>query len=195
MSIKAISIIGGGTGINKRQPLDYYPTLEYVTEVLFKEEQFKGDVLECASGDGAMSKIIEQYNTCISSDIRTDNIAGTGGIDFLTQPIEIVDNIITNPPYSHANEFVLKAKEVAKYKIAMILKLDFMGGVWRGDNLFPDKEFPIKSILVFSKRIQFSPKGSKAGSPTMTHAWFIWDKAHEGKPNVAWIYENEPKLF
>lgn len=184
MKNKVLSIMGVG---DNRQPYDFYPTPVYVTEALLKRETFEGDVWECASGSGKMSKVIEKYNECFSSDFRVDDVYGQGGWDFLTQLDKETDNIITNPPYKHATQFVLRAKQIANKKIAMILKLTFLESMGRYKKIFTDKEFPLKSVYVFSGRIQFSPDGAQAGSPTLSHAWYVWDKNYEGKPTLSWI--------
>jgi len=167
-----------------RKDEDFYPTPDYVTEALFSKEKFEGIVLEPSCGHGNMSRIIEKYNKCISSDLR-DNIEvyGMKGIDFL-KITEKYDNIITNPPFKLATEFVLQSKKLATKKIALLLPIGFFEGKKRY-NIFIDKEFPLSKILVFSRRVQFM-EGSK-NAPIGTVCWFIWNKEYIGNPTIEWI--------
>ena len=179
------SIVGFG---RDRAIEDFYPTPPEATEALFRFEKFEGNVWECASGKGDMSKIIEKYNTCISSDLRMDeSIYGEKGINFLKDYKTSIENVITNPPYKLAKEFVLTAKLLAKKKIAMLMKLVFLEGISRYD-MFKDKEFPLKAVYVFCRRptiFKESYKGNNSG--LIAFAWFVWDKSYVGKPYIDWI--------
>lgn len=166
-----------------RKDADFYPTPDYATEALFSREKFEGLVLEPSCGHGHMSKIIEKYNKCISSDIR-DNIEvyGTKNIDFL-KITEKYDNVITNPPFKIANDFVFKSKKVSTKKIALLLSIGFLEGVKRYE-IFIDKDFPLKKVIVFSRRVKFMESES---APITTVAWFIWDKEYKGEPTLEWV--------
>ena len=79
MKQKHLSIVGYG---KKRYSKDYYPTPIETTMALMKREKFEGNIWECASGDGRMSKVLEQFNDVISSDIvNEDWIYGEKGIE------------------------------------------------------------------------------------------------------------------
>ena len=185
---KGLSIVGSSRANGDREPNDFYPTPPYATEELFSREKFEGNVWECASGNGAMSRVIEKYNECVSSDIQEDEwVYGDKGIDFLNCSYRGVDNIITNPPYKYAKEFVLKAKLQAKRKIAMFLKLVFLESSGRYD-MFQDKAFPLKAVYVFCKRVPIYKGGiAMKNSGLIAYAWFVWDKDYIGKPQIEWI--------
>lgn len=191
---KAQSIVGFS---RNRAEADFYPTPPEATEALFIREKFDGLVWEPASGDGSMSKIIEKYNKCQSSDIQKEEwIYGKGGIDFLKcnccpksnlNSINFPNNIITNPPYRYGKQFVLHAKKIAKKKIAMLLKLVFLEGANRY-RMFQDTEFPLKIVYVFCKRVKIYKQGLIGkNSGLIAYAWFVWDKDYKGKPYIEWI--------
>lgn len=166
-----------------RKDADFYPTPDYATEALFQKEKFEGIVLEPSCGHGHMSKIIEKYNMCTSSDIRDNlEVYGKKGVDFL-KISDKYDNIITNPPFKLASEFVLQSKKLATKKIALLLSIGFLEGVKRY-NLFVDKQFPLKKVIIFSRRVKFMESES---APITTVGWFIWDKEYIGNPTIEWI--------
>jgi len=178
---KSLSIVGFG---NNRDSADFYPTPPRTTEALFKREQFDGLVWECASGDGSMSKVIEKYNQCESTDIRTDGIYGEGGVDFLNNYRQI-PNIITNPPYKYALQFAQTALICADKKVAMLLKLVFLEGSSRYEFF---KNSPLKTVYVFCKRQPIWIRGEVGkNSGLIAYAWFVWDKSYDGKPYIEWI--------
>jgi len=190
MENKHLSIVGYG---KKRAEADFYPTPESTTKALLDRENFEGLIWECASGDGAMAKAIMKYtdNKVFSSDIRPDTF-GVSNCDFLkTQKFPNLEtkpeNVITNPPYRYAKEFVLKAKKHATQKVAMLLKLVFLEGIGRYE-MFQDKEFPLKKVYVFCKRQKIYANGIVGkNSGLIAYAWFVWDKNYKGEPTIEWI--------
>ncbi len=187
MEKKHLSIVGFG---KNRAKADFYPTPESTTKALLDKEKFEGTIWECACGKGDMVEAIMKYtegNPVMSSDICEEVYGyGRGGVDFL-RCSEKTENIITNPPYKYAKEFVLKAKELATQKVAMLLKLVFLEGVGRYE-MFQDKKFPLKKVYVFCRRQKIYANG-KVGknSGLIAYAWFVWDKSYIGKPTIEWI--------
>lgn len=100
-------------------------------------------------------------------------------------------DIITNPPYKYAKEFVEKALNTIPIgnKVAMLLKLLFLEGKARKE-LF--RKYPPKYIYVFSGRIMCAKNGEfekmkAGGGSAIAYAWFIWEKGYDGKPTLDWI--------
>lgn len=158
---------------------DFFPTPEWATFALIDNEPLKGNVWECACGDGSMSRVIEENgNQVISSDLYERGY-GEAGHDFLNAT-RIADNIVTNPPYNCAESFVAKGLQQSRHKFALLLRLAFLEGANRANTIFA--KCPPSRVWVFSERITFYPKGVEPkGSGTTAYAWFVWDKdAHNG---------------
>lgn len=176
----------------ERQIDDYYATDPIALEMLLEKETFNPYVWECACGGGHLSKVlIDNGYKVKSSDIVYRGFNDTQIIDFLTVKKEDVKNdfsrdIITNPPYKYAKEFVEKALDISMdgVKIAMFLKLTFLEGTARYEMF---KKYPPKKIYVFSKRINCGKNGIFTGSSAVCYAWFIWEKGYTGKPVVSWL--------
>lgn len=181
--------------------IDYYPTPPSITRQMMERETFDGAVLEPACGSGLMTGVIKKHNKCFSSDkllypsfrdmFPNDHLEITNFLERrkFSNPM---DNIITNPPFCLADEFLLRAKQVAQKKIAFLLPLDFYHGQSRFINIWTgkgSKEFPLKKIWVFIRR-PFFQKGIAEDTYTtgaITMAWFIWDKDHKGDPTIGHI--------
>ena len=115
-SLQASRIAGGNSAAGRRQS-DLYPTPPEVTVALMRFLNFPSgvSVWEPAAGDGDMADVISQYAFPIYvTDIRD-------GTDFLKSCIDDADWIITNPPFSIAEEFIRHAAELNK-PFAMLLK-------------------------------------------------------------------------
>lgn len=171
---------------------DFYPTPAWATHALIDNEKFQGDIWECACGDGAMSTVLEKTGQTIHSSDLYDRGYGEGGVDFRqTQRREC--NIITNPPFNAAEDFVHSALYAAERKFALLLRLAFLEGAKRQATIF--SKCPPSKVWVFSERITFYPKGAKRkGSGTTAYAWFVWDKDHSGSTELKWLptgYKNQ----
>ena len=190
----AFAIIGASNHSKcDREANDYYATEPKATELLLEAEKFSQYVWECACGEKHMSNVIEAHGY----DVRSSDIFNRGGysdveiIDFLNATKDDIDrprDIITNPPYSHAQEFVEKAMELVEEggKVAMFLKLTFLEGKKRKE-LF--KKYQPKVLYVSSSRLQCAKNGdfNNKGSSAVAYAWFIWEKGYKGEPVIRWI--------
>ena len=185
VSPKSLSIVGSSRNNGERDADDFYPTPAYAVEELLKREVFIGNVWECACGEGDISQVLKKAGYEVISTDLIDRGYGEQ-IDFFKSNI-IADNIITNPPYKIALDFVLKAKKQSTKKIAMFLKTVWLESESRYD-MFQDKEFPLKKIYQFSKRVTLYKSGIKMkNSGMIAYAWYVWDKDYVGKPTIEWI--------
>lgn len=186
---RALSIVGSSRANGNRQQNDFYPTPGWCVEELLKREHFEGSMWECACGKGDISEVLKDngFDT-FSSDIIDYNGYLNDNIDFLNYNGEKkYDNIITNPPYKYALDFVNHSKKYANNKIAMFLKTVFLESAGRYE-MFQDTEFPLKTMYQFSKRVSLykDDKQMSAGG-MIAYAWYVWDKNYTGKPTIEWI--------
>ena len=114
-----------------RQAEDYYATEPKATEWLCKLEHFAGPILEPSCGEGHIAKVLMAHGYEVECRDLVNRGFGISGKDFLS-----IDNtswqgdIITNPPYKFALEFVRKALAIIPngHKVAMFLKIQFLEG-------------------------------------------------------------------
>lgn len=177
-----------------REKNDYYATDPNSLEIFLKKLkedkiELHNDIWECACGEGHLSKVLlnKGYNV-ISNDL-IDRGFGLGGIDFLKiKDKNVKKDILTNPPYKYAKEFVEKALEIQAdgYYTIMFLKIQFLEGQSR-IKLF--KKYPPKYIYVNSSRQACYINGemSKKMSSATCYCWFIWQKGFKSEPIIRWI--------
>mgnify|MGYP003334265481 FL=1 len=171
-----------------RQNEDYYATEPKAAKLLLGLETFSPNIWECACGEGHLSKIFTDAGYNVKSTDLMDRGFGENGIDFLSiDNLQWNGDIITNPPYKLALDFVLKAKKQGKKKIAMFLKTVWLESESRYE-MFKDTEFPLKTVYQFSKRVTLYKGGVKMkNSGMIAYAWYVWDKDYVGKPTIEWI--------
>jgi hypothetical protein len=182
---KALSIVGSSRGNGEREKDDFYPTPSYAVEELLKRESFDGNIWECACGEGDISEVFVKRGFEVRSSDLIDRNYGVVENFFVAD--HRADNIITNPPYKYALEFVNEAKRKSNSKIAMFLKTVFLESEKRRA-MFEDKEFPLKTVYQFSKRVTLYKNGVKMkNSGMIAYAWYVWEKGYLGKPSIEWI--------
>jgi hypothetical protein len=176
---------------NDREKHDYYATQPLAVEKLLEVEKFNNNIWECAYGEGHIGDVLEKKGYKVfKTDIIERSRVLDRCMDFLKFNTKIERNIdiITNPPYKYAKEFVEKSLDVVKdgCKVAMLLKLTFLESVSRKE-LF--NENPPRYIYVFSRRISCAKNGEfdKYPSNAIAYAWFVWIKGYKGDTVVKWI--------
>lgn len=138
------------------------------------------------AGGGHLSKeLIKNGYNVYSTDLINRGY-GKCGIDFLKQETKFDGDILTNPPYKYALEFVEHALELIPNgnKVFMFLKLQFLEGQERR-RLFDTMQ--LSKVYVFSKRQQYAKNGDFKGSSAVAYAWFVWIKGYNQLPKIEWI--------
>lgn len=175
----------------ERQNEDFYATDPIAAELLLKEEKFSHNIWECACGQKHLSGVFEKYGYNVRSSDLIDR-CGNEVFDFLSMENQSWDgDIITNPPYKYASEFIYKSLSVIQQgnKVDMFLKLQFMEGKER-KHLFT--KFPPKMVYVSSSRILCAKNGDfeglkASGGSAVAYAWYVWEKGFKGNTTVKWI--------
>ena len=164
---------------------DFFPTPAWATHALVENERFEGTIWECACGDGAMARVLEEAGYKVRATDLYGRGYGEDGVDFLKSTRK-VDNIVTNPPYNVAEAFVAQGLKLARHKFALLLRLAFLEGANRANTIF--LKHPPSRVWIFSERITFYMKGAeRAGSGTTAYAWFVWDRNAKGPTELKWF--------
>jgi hypothetical protein len=172
-----------------REINDYYATEPKALEMLLEKEHFSDNIWECACGEGHLSRVLEAHGHTVLSTDLIDRGYGTGGVDFLTYQGGFNGDIITNPPYKYALDFVRKALDIIPngHKVAMFLKLQFLEGKARRDFF---ENTPPRKVYVSSSRLHCAMNGDFEKYKRMNavaYAWFIWEKGNHEEPIIKWF--------
>ena len=179
----------GSHSEEERQREDYYATDPAAIEPLLDNVYFE-DVWECACGGGHLSGVLEKRGLLKRKSDIIDRGCGAEIFDFLNdfENTEWDGDIVTNPPFANAQEFVEKSLSIIKEgrRAAFLLRIQFLEGLERR-KLF-DRE-PPKYVMVFSQRAVCAKNGdfSKYSGSAMCYAWFVWEKGYVGDTVVRWI--------
>jgi len=176
----------------ERQNEDFYATDPIAAEHLLKLETFSKDIWEPSCGQGHLSKVFERHGHTVTSTDLIERGYGKSGIDFLS-----IDNtywkgdIITNPPYKYAQQFIEKSLQIIPIgnKVVMFLKIQFLEGKAR-KHLFsihpPHTVYVSSSRILCAKNAEFNKMIASGGS-AVSYGWFIWIKGFKGNTTLKWF--------
>ena len=105
----------------ERADKDYYATEPAATDWLCRLEQFSKFILEPSCGEGHMSEVLKRHGYDVTSRDLADR--GYGEVaDFLAEDnTEWHGDIVTNPPYAFAQQFVEKALAIIRAECSQAL--------------------------------------------------------------------------
>lgn len=173
----------------EREQHDYYATEPKAAELLLELEQLNKNIWECACGEGHLSNVFIKNGF----NVYQTDLINRGGhcdtqLDFLKCNTHFPGDIITNPPYKYAKEFVEHALELVQpgNKVIMFLKLTFLEGKAR-KQLF--EEHPPKTVYVSSSRLKCAMNGEfeTIGSSAAAYCWYVWEKGYKGPTTLKWF--------
>jgi hypothetical protein len=186
--------------IEPKDSPDDFPTPPWATRGLIehvlddKKVLASMTCLEPACGAGHMAKVLKEY----FGEVRCADAFHYGYApvrDFLTYPYETnaVDWVITNPPFRLAEEFVVRAMDVARKGVAILARTVFIESVGRYNGIFTN--YPPSKFAQFVERVPMIRGRLDIKATTATgYAWIVWQKGTQGYPRLMWVPPCRRKL-
>lgn len=189
-------------GVNnkaEREKYDFYATDPYAIDVAletFRKIGLNNKVWECSCGKGHLSERLKSFGYTVFSSDLIDRKYGKQ-LDFLKTERNIGQgDIITNPPFSLAEDFVAHSMKILQegQRAFFFLKIQFLETKGRKE-LF--SKYPPEYVIINSERIccakdgefekYFKKKGNRYTGGTQFYAWFVFKKNYKGDTKVLWI--------
>jgi hypothetical protein len=180
--------------IEAKDSADDFPTPPWATRGLIEHVLDNKSLLsgmtcwEPACGAGHMSKVLKEYFLTVRSSDAYDYCYGEI-FDFVTtsHQKESYDWIITNPPFRHAEDFVLRALGAARKGVAILARSVFLESVGRYRAIFRD--VPPTKFAQFTERVPMvRGRLDKKASTATGYAWLVWEKGGLGQlPRLMWV--------
>lgn len=164
-------------------------------------------IWEPSCGQGHLSKWLAEHGYDVLSTDLVDRGYGHGGVNFFSVGdnslfglggVELLQewshgepyDILTNPPYAVALEYVLHALELIpkEGRVILFLKTTFLEGKERKEKLFDIN--PPRYVYQYSSRVICAMNGEfeKYPSSAIAYAMYVWEKRNEAKITVIkWI--------
>jgi len=191
-------------GVNNdsiREKDDFYATDPYAIRSalpLMQELGLYKNIWECACGNGLLAQELKDNGYFVVSTDLIDRGYDKSGVDFLKCELKFEGDILTNPPFKLAEEFVEHGIELLQdnNKLWLFLKIQFLETAKRKE-LF--KKYPPKYVLINSERICCAMNGEfnkyfkydkvkrKYMGGTQLYCWYCWEKGYTGDTILKWI--------
>jgi len=168
----ASRMTGGNPG-KKRSVADFYPTPPDVTQALMNAIHIPlcSKVWEPACGEGHMVRVLRDNGLDVTA---TDIMTGT---DFLAAQKPMgTEWIITNPPFSLAEEFIRKCLQ-HKVPFALLLKSQFWHAKKRYDLFLEHKPAYVMPLTWRPDFCFMERKEGERAAPLMDVCWCVWSGA------------------
>ena len=199
---------GGGGYRTDYNSVDDYPTPPWATRVLMEHEHYIGGqrAWDPCCGRGYMVKVLQEYYTAHGDDsvLASDKYNYHFGIEqdwFGIDSIPHYTDIVTNPPYNMAQEFILHALKVREKdhrhggNIAVLVRSQFIHGKDRWSRLYGPT--PPTKIFAFTERVMFNRgKVAPKGASAVDFSWLVWEPYYmeDEKTRLFWIPPSKKEL-
>jgi hypothetical protein len=155
-----------------REALDFYKTPEAAVKSLFSRLSVAPDAVAfepCLGGQDIAAFF--PCDTVYYCELQE-------GVDYLSdKEMPLVDLLVTNLPFTYAQEFIEKSFTHTTGVIAYFLRLNFLGSRKRKEWWL---KYPVTHLYVLSQRPSFTGQGTDATE----YAWFVWERSKHGKVKV-----------
>lgn len=180
----------------ERELYEHYVEPAWVDRVIFEAEVFRGAIHDPCCGFGTILYAASAYG--LRSATGTDIVdRGRGWLeaDFLKnlQQEARFDNIVMNPPFNSAREFITQACRVSENKVAALMPTRRLNAAHWLRNL------PLRRIWYLTPRPSMLPghllaAGQKAGGGQQDYCWLVF--AREGSPYIhaGWLHRDKGAL-
>lgn len=180
----------------ERREHDFYATPEWCTRALFEHLPMLQErpVLDPCAGDGAILKVAQTYGVATHGIELRDVPMPEGATTWWAgrDALEVAPstpraqywagplNLVTNPPYSLAQEFIEAWRERVRFS-AWLLRLNFLGSQKRAAWF---RQRPPARVLILPRR----PSFTGGATDSCEYAWMVWDSTHYGQPtSLEWL--------
>jgi len=178
-----------------RPDSDFYSTPKslvwVVKDIILREFDNNINILEPGSGENAIAEELTKYGYNITTnDIRIDTDTDCHS-DYLNQTsLDTYKYVITNPPFSLWDKFILKSKEHCS-KFMVIGKSDYLSAHGRNTTGLWDH---LKHIYIFDRKVDFQTPYRTDGKfhlGMLNAAWFLFDMNYLGDIKTSVVDVND----
>lgn len=169
-----------------RKKNDFYITPQGLIRALISTVDVGGNILECCAGDGAIAKLLPGqvftndidyvHNADMQYDVTDSDI--WFAMDTYCQGI---DWVVTNPPFSSAQDIIPHALAHSQIGIAMLLRLTYLEPTFKRGNWLSSYAPLMSNMIIFGSP---RPSFTKKGTDSATVAWLVWKHGHEGGTKI-----------
>jgi hypothetical protein len=172
-----------------RETNEHYVEPAWCSERLFEVEAFSGAVHDPCCGLGTIPEAARRAGLTASASDLVDRGYGRARIEDFFGSTERQDNIVCNPPFKVASQFVLHGLTLTSRKIAIIFPIARLNAAhWTA-------ETPLWRVWLLSPRPSMPPghviaAGRKPGGGKVDFCWLVFERGHQGPVELRWLHRD-----
>ena len=185
--------LGARNGVvDEREAHDYYATEPKAIDALLSVVDVPHRVWEPCCGAGHLSRrLVELCHDVVSSDV-VDRGYGDVADFFEAELPRGVECIVTNPPYKHLTDFIVRALSLLPVGglLCLFMKTQSLEGKERWERVY--RVTPPRFVYQFIARMVCAKNGDFAGmkrrgGSAVSYAWYVWEKWFNGDTILRWL--------
>lgn len=171
----------------EREANEHYVEPEWCSRRLFEVEPFVQEIWDPACGFGRIVESAKAHgHAAFGSDLVDRGYAPARVFNFFTGAPAVCANIVTNPPFNIAADFARRAIELTRHKVAIVFPTARLNAAHWVRNT------PLARVWLLTPRPSMPPghviaAGGKATGGKMDFCWMVFDRSHQGKPQLGWL--------
>jgi hypothetical protein len=181
-----------------RDQHDLYTEPRWISQRLFEVEDFRGTIHDPAVGSGRIVDAAREAGyACTGADIvrRSGQFLR---LDFL-KDVRRHQNIVCNPPFRIAPEFIPHALKLARRKVAMVFPLARIAAANGPRGSFWINDTPLERVWILSPRPSMPPadiaidcerRGLLPSGGTEDFTWLVFRIGFAGRPEIRWLHKS-----
>jgi hypothetical protein len=175
------------THIFKRETHEHYVEPPWCSLRLFDEERFEGNIHDPSCGWGRIVRAARRNGLEASGSDLVDRERGFPTGDFLKCKRR-VDNIVCNPPFDIAPQFIRHAFRLSRRKVAFFFPLARVVAAWKWL-----ADLPVRRLWLLTPRPPLPPghyiaSGKKPKSGRPEYCWIVIEHGYRGAPELRWLH-------
>lgn len=178
-----------------RRENDHYPTPHWVTDALLRSLPWLQPTLDPCCGSGEIMHVARRSERSVMRGMEIDV---SRGMEAQQRGFDVTigdalreswhdQHILTNPPFSRAMEFLVKAMDECPVT-AVLLRLGYQSSKARMDWW---RAHPPSWEIILSKR----PSFTGTGTDSQEYGWFVWSNEDRRGTIKGWVSEEYPNAF
>jgi hypothetical protein len=168
-----------------RNAADWYTEPAWCSVRLFDVDTFVGAIHDPACGMGRIVGAARAHgHTATGADLIDRGFAFL--VEDFALGTALVDNIVTNPPFALARQFIEQALTLATRKVAVVFPTARLNAArWL-------MELPLCRVWLLTPRPSMPPgevilRGEKPGGGKVDFCWLVFEQGFDGEPVIAWL--------
>jgi hypothetical protein len=173
----------------ERESDEHYVEPPWCSERLFDVERFRGPVHDPCCGFGTIPEAAMRAGITATGADLVNRGWTLGDVEDFFQTNCKRWNVVCNPPFNIAREFMEHALSVVGYKVAAIFPTARLNAARWLD------EMPLRRVYLLTPRPSMPPghviaAGGKPGGGKMDFCWLVFDKRYTGTAEITWLHRD-----